>query len=139
LAESLDNTMLMLETAITRLADELGGTVRPEEGGRFRVEAEENVIQAELADRGRIVLAAILRPKATGSERSRVYHQALRLNAARLRTHGNDFTLSVEDRTGETILWRAMSAQESNETEFLNAAEALLNEVEVWHRYLDSV
>jgi len=131
--------MLMLETAVSRLANELGGTVRPEEGGRFRVEAEDNALQAELADRGRIVLAAILRPKASPSERPRLYHQALRLNAARLRSHDNAFTLSVEGRTGETILWRAMGAQESNETEFLNAAEALLNEVEVWNRYLDSV
>ena len=131
--------MLRLETAVARLANELGGIVRPEEGGRFRVEAEENALQAELADQGRIVLAAILRPRASQNERTRLYHQALRLNAARLRTHTNEFTLSVEARTGETILWCALRAQESNETEFLNAAEALLNEVEVWHRYLDSV
>jgi len=131
--------MLRLETVVARLANELGGIVRPEEGGRFRVESEENALQAELADQGRIVLAAILRPRASQSERPHLYYQALRLNAARLRTHDNEFTLSVEGRTGETILWRAMRAQESNETEFLNAAEALLNEVEVWHRYLDSV
>ena len=130
--------MLKLETAVAQLAEELGGIVRPEDG-RFRVETEENALQAEVADQGRIVLAAILRPRASESERARLHHQALRLNAARLRTHHNEFTLSVEGRTGETILWRALRAQESNETEFLNAAEALLNEVEVWHRYLDSV
>ena len=131
--------MMRLETAVAQLANEIGGVVHPEEGGRFRVEAEENALQAELADHGRIVLAAILRPGTIQSERPRLYHQALRLNAARLRTHHNEFTLSVEGRTGETILWRALRAQESNETEFLNAAEALLNEVEVWHRHLDSV
>jgi Tir chaperone protein (CesT) family len=129
--------MLALQTAANQLASELGGEVTAS-SDRFRIQTPENVLLIDASNAKRVVLAAVLRPLAPRSERFHIYRHALRFNAARLR-HGDGWHLSVDDQTDEAILWREMFVPEVNETEFFTTAEALLNEVDVWHRYLDSV
>lgn len=113
----------------------------PDSQGGYILRLEENELRVAQLSQGRVILLGVIGNAdaiATQRQQSRqaMLINCLALQAARFSKMGSEEILTIEIETDELVLWRCLEDSELSAPIFLQAAEALLNELEFWKNRL---
>jgi hypothetical protein len=131
--------------AVAALCEEVGQDApSPKAGGGYEVVVDGTTVRAFPLSSGRVVMSAGIGKVVEVAEARRESVQdllcgCLTLSGARFRKLGIRETMTIEQNSDELVLWRKFEGSSPSISEFLQAAESLLNEVRFWKRWLLSI
>jgi len=131
-----------LQEAIAVLCDELGlPTAQINSSGLYIVRVDGKELRILTLRDGKVVLLGVIGVLATIAESRResadsLLRNCLILHGARLERLGTPEVLTLDDT--ELVLWRKFEPFGISISEFLQASESVLNEVEFWQNWLSA-
>lgn len=131
-----------LREALEVFCDEVGLPVpEPQPNGVYTLWLEDHELRISLQKNAQVILLGVIGRVDDLAARRQTSSQhlltsCLTLHAARFSKLSGEEILSLEPETGELILWRSFAERDLSIPTFLQATEALVNELEFWKNWL---